>query len=142
MMKESVKSINELSSDDSGGNMTRREGLETLLELDGTVLVQEGSYWVHIRAWQVQRSQKIRHGVRYSLTLHNTAGERILGYDNAHLPTDRKSNFSAVKKTRSNDHRHPYKKTQSISYEYQSAYQLLTDFFTDVDSVLKEELSS
>lgn len=141
-MKESEKPIKDLSSDDNSGNMAHREGLETLLDLDGTVLVQEGNYWVHIRAWLVQRSQKIPHGVRYSLTLHNTAGERILGYDNAHFPTERKANFSRVRKTRSNDHRHPYKRSESISYEYHSAYQLLTDFFADVDSVLKEELSS
>ena len=140
-MKERETLTRDLSSDDNSVNMENHTGLETLLDLDGTVMVQEGSYWVHIRAWQVAPSKKIPHGVRYSLTLHNTTGERILGYDNAHLPTDRKWNFSAVKKTRSNDHRHPYKKTQSISYEYQSAYQLLTDFFADVNSVLKEELS-
>ena len=140
-MEEREKSTRDLSAGDNSGNIDHREGLETLLDLDGTVMVQEGNYWVHIRAWQVVPSKKIPHGIRYSLTLHNTAGERILGYDNAHFPTDRKSNFSAVKKTRSNDHRHPYKKTQSIRYEYQSAYQLLTDFFADVDSVLKEELS-
>ena len=62
----------------------RDVGLSTLLDLHQQVIDQEDGYWVKIEAWQVQASEAIPHGIRYSLTLHNPRGDRILGYDNAH----------------------------------------------------------
>ena len=46
--------------------------------------IKGGGYWVKIEAWVVPASKDIPHGIRYSLTLHEPYGKRILGYDNAH----------------------------------------------------------
>ena len=43
-------------------------GLETLLELDGSVLEQKGGFWIKIDARQVPASEHALHGIRYSLT--------------------------------------------------------------------------
>jgi hypothetical protein len=109
-------------------------GVSTLLELHQQVIDQEDGYWVKIDAWQVAPSEAIPHGIRYSLTLHNPAGERILGYDNAH----------AFKQIRSYgdrkfpyDHKHRHSKDLGTSYVFKDAYQLLSDFFNDVDKALK-----
>jgi hypothetical protein len=59
-------------------------GLETLLDLDGSILEQEGGYWIKIEARRGRSSEHAPHGVRYSLTLHDKYGTRVLGYDNAH----------------------------------------------------------
>ena len=53
-------------------------GLETLLELDGSVLEQEGGFWIKIEAREVPASQHALHGIRYSLTLHDRFGIRVL----------------------------------------------------------------
>ena len=76
--------------------MTRKDaGLRTLLDLSEQVIDQEDGYWVKIEAWEVEQSDDIPHGIRYSLTLH-------------------------------------------APYEFRDAHQLLSDFFVEVDAVLKE----
>jgi hypothetical protein len=59
-------------------------GLETLLDLGGSILEQEGSYWIKIEVRRVPLSPNAPQGIRYSLTLHDRLGTRVLGYDNAH----------------------------------------------------------
>lgn len=59
-------------------------GLDTLLDLDGSILEQEGGYWIKIEVRQIPMSRHAPHGIRYSLTLHDRYGTRVLGYDNAH----------------------------------------------------------
>jgi hypothetical protein len=87
-------------------------GLETLLDLDGSILEQESGYWIKIEAGQVPMSQHAPHGIRYSLTLHDKYGTRVLGYDNAHaVNTPKKFKFAG---------------------------RLLEDFFAEVDRVIEE----
>ncbi len=45
-------------------------GLDTLLDLDGSILGQEGGYWIKIEARRVPTSDHAQHGISYSLTLH------------------------------------------------------------------------
>ena len=59
-------------------------GLDTLLDLDGSILEQEGGYWIKIEARRVPASEQARHGIGYRLTLHDKYGTRVMGYDNAH----------------------------------------------------------
>ena len=54
-------------------------GLETLLDLDGSILEQEGGYWIKIEVRRVPASEHAYHGIRYSLTLHDKYGTRVLG---------------------------------------------------------------
>jgi hypothetical protein len=59
-------------------------GLDTLLDLDGSILEQEGGYWIKIEVRRIPPSEHAHHGITYSLTLHDKYGTRVLGYDNAH----------------------------------------------------------
>ena len=81
-------------------------------------------------------SDEIPHGIRYSLTLHDRHGRRILGYDNAHATKPAKKGFAG--RRLEYDHRHRHAKDKGVPYTFESAYQLLADFFCEVDRVLKE----
>ncbi|MBU3549134.1 DUF6516 family protein [Polynucleobacter sp. P1-05-14] len=112
----------------------RNRGIITLLELHQEVIDQGDGYWVKIEAWEVAASEAVPHGVRYSLTLHNPKGLRILGYDNAHAVRSR-TGYSGRKLAY--DHRHRSSCDLGIAYEFRDAHQLLSDFFVEVDKVLK-----
>ena len=116
----------------------RLTDLDTLLDLHGEILVQEGGYWIKIEAWTIEPTEGIPHGIRYSLTLHDSKGKRILGYDNAHTVGSPNKGF--VGRRLEYDHVHRHAKDKGVPYEFSSAGQLLTDFFGEVDKVLKEVL--
>ena len=87
--------------------------------------------------WDVSRvspTVERPHGLRYSLTLHDDRGERLVGFDNAHpvAPT-----AGPGGKSRSlRDHKHRLRTIRP--YEYKDAITLLTDFWAEVDAVLKD----
>ena len=112
-------------------------GIKTLLELDGSFLEQEGGYWIKIEARQVPASQHARRGIRYSLTLHDKFGTRVLGYDNAHAVKPPKK-FKFAGQRLPYDHRHRTSSDKSVPYGFESAQRLLEDFFAEVDRVIKE----
>jgi hypothetical protein len=72
-----------------------------------------------------------RLGCDNSLTLHRPGNARTLGYDNAHRVKGLKKDSLTF------DHRHW--KGDIHPYEFKSPNELLNDFFTDVDRMLKEE---
>jgi len=112
-------------------------GLENLLALHGEVYDQGKGYWVKVEAWQTMPSVRIPHGIRYTLTLHDRRGTRVLGYDNAHAV--RPSEYRRFGGRRlACDHRHRHARDKGVPYEFTSADQLLKDFFDDVDRVLTE----
>lgn len=112
-------------------------GLETLLDLDGSILEQEGGYWIKIEARTVPASEHAVHGIRYSLTLHDKYGTRVLGYDNAHAaPPPKKFKFAGRRLPY--DHRHRTSSDKGVPYAFESAQRLLEDFFAEVDRVIKE----
>jgi Family of unknown function (DUF6516) len=101
------------------------------------VIHQGGGYWVKIDAWRVSANENVPHGIRYTLTLHEPYGKRILGYDNAHairLP----KKFAYAGRRLPFDHKHRHVSDKGVPYEFESAYQLLEDFFNDVDRTLLE----
>ncbi|WP_413437611.1 hypothetical protein ACFDAU_14500 [Sulfuriferula sp. GW1] len=112
-------------------------GLETLLDLNGYTIDQEGGYWVKVEAWRVLATADIPHGIRYSLTLHEPYGKRILGYDNSNAIKPPKK-FKFVGQHQPYDHKHRHVADKGVPYEFKDAYQLLADFFTEVDRVLEE----
>jgi hypothetical protein len=109
-------------------------GLGTLLLLDGESFVVEGGYWVKFDVKQVPVSREKPHGLEYSLTLHGSENERLLGFDNAH-PVRQGSGPGA--RTRI-EYDHKHKGERIRFYEYQDAVTLLTDFWTEVDLILKK----
>jgi hypothetical protein len=110
--------------------------IRTLLDLHDEVIDQEDGYWVKLEAWEVMPNQHIPHGVRYSLTLHEPTGTRILGYDNAHAVKPKGYKFAGQRL--SYDHRHRFVKDVGVPYLFTDAHQLLADFFREVDLVLRE----
>jgi len=118
--------------------MSRDTGLDTLLELDGSIIDQGDGYWINIRVRLLENPTDERpHGISYSLTLHDPHNQRILGFDNAHAikSTGRKKYTG---RRIEYDHQHRSSKDKGVPYEFVSAYQLLKDFFNEVDNVLKE----
>jgi hypothetical protein len=116
----------------------RQTGLDTLLDLHGEVWVQDGGYWIKVEAWTVEPTEAVPHGIRYSLTLHDPGGTRILGYDNSHATKPPKKGFGG--RRLEYDHIHRHAKDKGVPYEFSSAGQLMKDFFNDVDKLLKELL--
>lgn len=117
--------------------MKRDPGIDTLLDLDGEILDQGDGYWIKIEAKRVATKVEIPHGIRYSLTLHDASGTRLLGYDNAHaVKPARRHRFTGQRL--GNDHRHRFPTDRGVSYEFMDAQQLLNDFFADVDRTLEE----
>jgi hypothetical protein len=90
-----------------------------------------------IEAWRVDATSKIPHGIRYSLTLHDPFGKRILGYDNAHLVKPPKK-FKFAGRIMAYDHKHRHASDKGVPYEFKDAQQLMSDFFSDVDRILRE----
>ena len=112
-------------------------GLNTILDLDGSILEQEGGYWIKIEARRVPASEHALHGIRYSLTLHDKYGTRVLGYDNAHAVKPLKR-FKFAGQRLPYDHRHRTSRDKGVPYVFESAHRLLEDFFAEVDRVIKE----
>jgi hypothetical protein len=114
---------------DSYGN------LETLLDLDGEIFMMDAGYWVKFEAKRVSPLPRIPHGIRYSLTLHDKNNVRVIGFDNAHAfkPKSRKR-YSGQKVTW--DHKHQIERV--TPYEFESADQLLIDFWAAVEKQMGE----
>jgi hypothetical protein len=109
--------------------------INTLLDLDGSVFEQEGGFWMKIEAKSVVPTESIPHGVRYSLTLHNRYGTRVMGYDNAHAVKPRgRAKFGGQRIPY--DHKHRNASDKGVPYTFNSAQELLEDFFAEVDRVI------
>jgi hypothetical protein len=109
-------------------------GITTLIELHDQIIDQGHGYWIKIEAWLVVATSDIPHGIRYSLTLHEPYGRRILGYDNAHaIKPLKKFKFAGTRLPY--DHKHRHVSDKGVPYVFGDAHQLLSDFFTEVDRV-------
>ena len=110
-------------------------GLETLLQLDGEVFPMDSGFWVKFKVHTTPKNIHIPHGIKYSLTLHDRYNRRIVGYDNAHgIKPPKKKKFSGTRQIW--DHKH--QESTVKPYEFESAYQLLEDFWDDVNNFIKE----
>ena len=118
------------------------KSIETLLDLDGTVLDQNGGYWIKIHAWRLQRKTKgCPFGIRYSLTLHAPNGLRIMGFDNAHAVKAMSHNKQACLHY-AYDHIHRSAYDKGVPYTFTDAHALLKDFFKLVDITLSAHRAS
>lgn len=111
--------------------MRRDPSLDTLLELNGQVLViDDAGCWVKFVVHQVPTSTAKPHGLDYSLTLHGTDGTRWVGFDNAHA-------VDGLPRGAGHDHRHRMRSVRP--YEYRDAATLLAAFWHEVESVMREQ---
>ncbi|MGA8148366.1 MAG: hypothetical protein WB870_12465, partial [Gallionellaceae bacterium] len=110
-------------------------GIDTLIDLNGNIVQQERGFWVEIHAWRVAPTILIPHGIRYSLTLHDRSGVRVLGYDNAHAakPPGR---FKYAGQILPYDHKHRHIADKGVMYDFKDAYQLLSRRFHKYTHVL------
>jgi len=81
-------------------------------------------------------NKDVPHGIRYALTLHAPSGKKILGDDNAHAVKVKGRKFSGQRLAF--DHKHRHVADKGVPYEFKDAHQLLSDFFTEVDLILRE----
>ena len=102
--------------------------LENLLNLDGETFPMDNGYWVKFEANKVKVSDAIPHGIKYSLTLHDRSNKRVIGYDNAHSFKSSKK-YGAKKET----YDHIHKQMDIVPYEFESALQLIEDFWKSAE---------
>jgi hypothetical protein len=109
--------------------------LDSLLYLDGETLVVEssGKCWVKFEVKQCEVTAERPQGLRYSLTLHDETGSRLLGFDNAH-PV-REGSGPGARTRIEHDHKHRGRLVRF--YVYEDAAKLLADFWAEVESILE-----
>lgn len=114
----------------------RDTGLDTLLDLDGNIIDQGCGYWAKIEVTLQAPTTGRPHGIKYSLSLHEPYGKRIMGYDNAHaVKYPKKGKYTGWRVEY--DHKHRHMRDKGVPYDFVDAYQLLKDFFTEVDRALE-----
>ncbi len=122
-----------------GSQSSPTTGLEYLLSLNGNIEVQnDAGYWVKLEVASVPVTAERPHGIRYSLTLHAPDNTRLIGFDNAHGVKPAGSRFKHAGEKFPYDHRHRHALDEGVLYEFDTAYQLVSDFYAEVDRVLKE----
>lgn len=92
---------------------------------------QGEGYWVEIKARKVEADELRPHGIDYSLCLLSPDDQCLVRFDNAHaIRAGRKLTATA-------DHVHLGCRVKP--YVYSDPEQLMSDFWTEVDRVLKEK---
>jgi hypothetical protein len=109
--------------------------LEFLLAFNGRVHWRQQGYRLKFEIVRIHPTPLRAHGLRYSFTLHDPDGKRLIGFDNAHAAAPR-SRFK--KKRVAADHWHRTDADQGRPYELVDADTLLQDFFREVRRVLSE----
>jgi hypothetical protein len=104
--------------------------LAFLLSLDGLEFQFAAGYAVKIEAREIEATRHRPHGIKYSLTLHDPAGRRIYGIDNAH----RQKRHGGAEY----DHRHVHGARKIRPYSFRGVAELLEDFYDEVERILKE----
>jgi hypothetical protein len=115
--------------------MAKRDAsLDALLLLDGEIFFADeaGKHWVKFVVKQVPVTSEHRHGLSYSLTLHDESGVRLLGFDNAHAI--REGTGPGARTRIEHDHRHSGEAMRF--YDYRDAATLLADFWEQVELIL------
>ncbi len=108
--------------------------LAFLLAFDGRIHHYPDGYSVKFEIRRVPPTKERPHGLRYSFTLHGPAGQRIVGFDNAHAVAAPGSKYR--KKSVVTDHWHRSESDLGRPYSFESAERLLADFFDEVERVL------
>lgn len=108
--------------------------LKALLDLNGTEIeLLEGRFFAKFEAHLFDVSPEVLHGVKYSLTLRDRSGRRLMGLDNAHPIKVRRGRF--VDRPVEADHWHYDPGEEVKPYRFQNAGKLLEDFWAAVEKV-------
>ena len=110
--------------------------LEFLLAFDGRRHVYPGGYHLRFEIRRVAPTPERPHGLRYSFTLHDPEGRRLVGFDNAHGVEPAGSRFRARQVAA--DHWHRAGADPGRAYAFRDAETLIEDFFVEVERVLRD----
>lgn len=108
------------------------------LSLNRQWIGYEKGYWATFRVRRVAESDERPHGYQYSLSLHDTNDERVLGYNNAHSVNVGSGPAMRSRRPRAYD-RINRRGRKPVPYTFTTPYKLLEDFFADVEAILKKE---
>lgn len=106
---------------------------ETLLDMNGFHFNYKGTYSVKYEA------TKTSNGVKYSLTLHDEFGTRVIGYDNAH-PIKVSKGYKGKKFAV--HHWHKSKECKGVEYLFSTYGKLMEDFYISVDKYIEDKEGS
>ena len=110
--------------------------LEFLLAFDGRIHCLEQGHWLKFEIGRTAPTPERPHGLRYSFTLHDRTGQRLLGFDNAHRVAPQGSRFH--RPDTAHDHWHRTGDDEGRPYRFTTAEQLLVDFEAAVGKCLAE----
>lgn len=108
----------------------RDRGLDYLLDLDGEIMAVDANHYVKFEAKLVEVTTYRPHGIKYSLTLHDQYGTRLLGFDNAHAVRPPKKGYRG--KQIEYDHTHKGCQDKGTPYTFGTPDQLVSDFWEAV----------
>lgn len=112
----------------------RDHTLEYLLGYDGLIHWLEEGYSLRFVIKRITPTSTRPHGLRYSFTLHDGEGKRIVGFDNAHKVPELGSRYK--KKPVTADHWHRTEGDKGRPYKFVDAEKLVADFFKQVHLIL------
>lgn len=106
------------------------EAMLRLLAYDGRRYWLRNGWSLRFQIREAPPNSGRPHCVKYSLTLHDATGLRLLGFDNAH----------AVLGATTYDHEHRFRSERGpLPYRFQDADRLLVDFFDAVERACRLE---
>lgn len=108
--------------------------LEFLLAFDGHINWYAEGYFTKFEIKRVEPTPARPHGLRYSFTLHDPEGTRLLGFDNAHPVSAVGSRFA--RPPAEADHWHRTENDEGRPYSFTDAAALTFDFFAEVERAL------
>ena len=100
----------------------------------------ESGHWIKFEIRRVEPEPNRPHGLRYSFTLHDPQGKRLVGFDNAQGVPEQGSRFKA--RPQAMDHWHRTPDDEGRPYAFTDADTLLADFFREARRVLEEQGAS
>ncbi len=75
--------------------MNNPNDLELLLDLNDIEYCIVAGYWVKFSVIKITPSKHRPFGIKYSLSMHNNHGTRLVGFDNAHLADIKRKKYTA-----------------------------------------------
>jgi hypothetical protein len=69
---------------------------------------------------------------------HAPDGSRLVGFDNAHAVSPSSTQLRRAGKHLPHDHRHRSSDDMGVPYKFDTAWQLMKDFYAHVDVVMKK----
>lgn len=106
------------------------EAMHRLLDFDRRLYWLVNGWSIKFRIAEIGPSEARPHGIKYSFTLHDHDGSRLLGFDNAH----------GIPRTEAYDHWHRFRRPrQLVAYEFRGADELICDFFAAVEDACRQE---